>query len=74
MNTTARIVLAAAALLGLAGCGKSVDANQSATADTVEIPAEQAMAGATAMPTEMATGAASEDVAVPSDAASAGAE
>ena len=40
----------------------------------VEIPAEQAMAGATAMPTDMATGAATEDVGAPSDAASGAAE
>jgi hypothetical protein len=67
MSNTARIALAAVALLGLAGCGKSVDANQSATADTVEIPAEQAMASVTAMPTDMASAPATEDVSSASD-------
>jgi hypothetical protein len=70
MSNTARIALAAIVLLGLVGCGKSVDANQSATADTVEIPAEQAMAGVNAMPTEMVTEAATDRVGAPSDEAS----
>jgi hypothetical protein len=60
MRNSARIALATSAVLALAACGKSVDANQSATADTVEVPAEEAMAGATAMPSETAIEEASE--------------
>jgi hypothetical protein len=73
MNHT-RLALAATAMLALSACGKSVDANQSATADTVEIPAEQAMAGATAMPAETATDIATEELDLPSDAASVAAD
>jgi hypothetical protein len=60
MRKTVRFALASLTVLALAACGKSVDANQSATADTVEVPAEEAMANATALPTDMATGIASE--------------
>ena len=60
MRKILTLTIATAATLALAACGKSVDANQSATADTVEIPAEQAMANATALPTDMATGDATE--------------
>jgi hypothetical protein len=70
MRKSASFAFAAFAALSLAGCGKSVDANQSATADTVEVPAEDAMAGATAMPSDAAIMEASEAADGGTDAAS----
>jgi hypothetical protein len=60
MRKSVSIALVPFAVLALAACGKSVDANQSATADTVEVPAEEAMAGATATPSDAAIEEASE--------------
>ena len=45
MNKFALIAFASAAALGLAACGSSDDASEDAEADTVEIPADEAMAG-----------------------------
>ena len=42
--------LSLAAALALAGCGKSDKAGDAASADNVEMPAEEALSGATAMP------------------------
>ena len=71
MTKSIHAVFASAAALALAGCGSSQDANQQATADTVEMPAEEAMTDTTGMPsdtpTDIATGMAS-DMAMPSDA------
>lgn len=41
MKPAITALLPAAALLALAGCGRSEDANQAATADTVEMPADE---------------------------------
>ena len=45
MNKFALIAFASAATLGLAACGSSDDASEDAMADTVEMPADEAMAG-----------------------------
>ena len=42
-----------AASLALAGCGSSEKASEGATADTVELPAEDAMAQVSAVPSAM---------------------
>jgi hypothetical protein len=39
-------LVAATAAFALAGCGETTDASQDATADSVEIPADEAMADA----------------------------
>ena len=39
-------IVAAAAAFALAGCGETTDASEDAVADTVEIPADEAMADA----------------------------
>jgi hypothetical protein len=49
------------ALLALAACGSSTDASEDATADTVEIPADEAMSG---MPDPVADPAAGIDAPV----------
>ncbi|MGZ3196401.1 MAG: hypothetical protein ACXWJC_10250 [Croceibacterium sp.] len=46
MKKFALIAFAALAAYGLAACGKSDDASQDASADNVEMPADQAMATA----------------------------
>jgi predicted small lipoprotein YifL len=52
MKTIAYTALACAAVLSLAACGKSDKASEEATAENVEMPAEEAMSGvdATAAP------------------------
>ena len=45
MKKSALIALAALAPLALAACGSSTDASEDAVADTVEMPADEAMAG-----------------------------
>jgi hypothetical protein len=67
MSKSVRFAFATFAVLALAACGRSVDANQSATADTVEVPAEEAMASASAMPSEPAVEQASEAAGVEVD-------
>jgi hypothetical protein len=47
------LALLAAASFALAGCGNSEKASEGATADTVELPAEDAMAQTSAMPSEV---------------------
>jgi hypothetical protein len=74
MKKSVSIALATFSVLALAACGRSVDANQSATADTVEVPAEEAMAGATAMPSETATTEAANEAADSGVDTEAGAE
>jgi hypothetical protein len=46
MKKFALVAFAAAAALGLAGCGKSDDASDQATADNVEMPADELPAAA----------------------------
>lgn len=67
MNIRTALILAAPLALALSGCGRSDSASTEAEADTVEIPANEAlqgvdeapvndpMANATATPTESAT-------------------
>ncbi len=84
MKTFATVTLACAAALTLAACGKSDKASEEATAENVEMPAEEAMSGvdasavpasdAAAAPGGEASGAASDAVAAPAPAASAAAE
>jgi len=57
------------AAVSLAACGHSEDASVGATADTVEVPADEAMVEATAMPVEMATGVATEAASASTDTA-----
>lgn len=45
-----RIALAAAATIALAACGRSDDASTQAKADSVEVPADEAMAGVAEAP------------------------
>jgi hypothetical protein len=84
MKTTAFVTLACAATLSLAACGDSDKASEAATAENVEMPAEEAMSGvdASAAPAAdpaaaagaAASGAASDAAAVPAAGASAAAE
>lgn len=46
MKKFASIAFAATGLLALSACGSSTDASEDAMADTVEMPADDAMAGA----------------------------
>jgi len=46
MKTLATLALATTAALALAACGSTTDASEDAIADTVEMPADQAMADA----------------------------
>lgn len=57
---TLTFTLLAAAGLSLGGCAKSDKASDSASADNVEMPAEQAMSGATGTPSPDASALASE--------------
>jgi hypothetical protein len=84
MKTIAYTALACAAVLSLAACGKSDKASEEATAENVEMPAEEAMSGvdataapasdAAAAPGAVASGAASDAAAAPSVGASTAAE
>jgi len=62
MKTFAKIAIVSAAALALSACGSSDKASEEATAENVEVPADEAVADATAMPSEdsmaMATDAA----------------
>ena len=53
-------LLSLAAALALAGCGKSDKAGDAASADNVEMPAEEAMSGVTATPSADPSALASE--------------
>ena len=84
MKKIAYATLASAAALALAACGSSDKASEGATAENVEMPAEEAMSGvdasatpaadAAATPGAEASGAASGAAATPSAGASAAAE
>ena len=84
MKKIAYAALATTAALALAACGSSDKAGEGATAENVEMPAEEAMSGvdATAAPAAdaaaaagaEASGAASDAAAAPSAAASAAVE
>ena len=81
MKNIACFTLACAAALSLAACGKSDKASEEATAENVEMPAEEAMSGvdataapaseAVAAPGAAATGAASDAAAAPATGAKA---
>ena len=81
MKTVAYFSLACAAALSLAACGKSDKASEEATAENVEMPAEEAMSGvdasaapasdAAAAPGASASGAASDAATAPAAGASA---
>lgn len=83
MKTIAYATLACAAALSLAACGKSDKASEEATAENVEMPAEEAMSGvdasaapasdAAAAPGAAASGGASDAAATPSAGAPAAA-
>lgn len=45
MKKIAAVTLAAAGMLALSACGSSTDASEDAMADTVEMPADDAMSG-----------------------------
>jgi hypothetical protein len=74
MNKLAAFALVTLAATALAACGRSEDANLTATADTVEIPADAAMVEATALPVEGATGVATDPATDAVDTASATAD
>jgi hypothetical protein len=65
----ARALLCAAAALALSACGHADSANDAASADNVEIPAEEAMSGLPPSAVPVAAGADSADVAVSADSA-----
>jgi len=70
-----KLALAALLPLGLlAACGSADDASTAAEADTVEMPADDAMAGVTAEPAADPNANATEDAADASEAATATAE
>lgn len=80
MKKIAYAALASAAALALTACGSSDKASESATAENVEMPAEEAMSGvdasaapaadAAAAPGAEASGAASDAAAAPAAGAS----
>ena len=84
MKKFAYAAMASAATLMLAACGSSDKASEGATAENVEMPAEEAMTGvdagavpasdAAAAPGAEATAAASDAAAAPAAGASAAAE
>jgi len=63
MKKIAYAAFASVAALALAACGGSESAKEDATAENVEMPAEEAMSEATAAPTEEATEAAPSEAA-----------
>lgn len=67
MKKIAFAALAPLALFALAGCAKTDDPNAEASADNVEMPAEEAMnsAEASAMPVEDKTAAEASEAAAP---------
>ena len=72
MNKIAYSAFTAVAALALSACGSSDGANEEATPDNVEMPAEEAMGNVDAMPAVDASGAATDAAgAVPADAAAA---
>ena len=62
------ILTAAAAALMLAGCGKSDSAKEQATADNVEMPAEEAVQDVDATPVADASAAAGAEAATSASA------
>jgi len=63
--------LTGAAMLALGGCGHSTPADAPASADNVEMPAEEALSGVTAQPSADPEAAASDAVSDTSSAAAA---
>ena len=63
MKKFAILTAASAAALMLAGCGKSDSAKEQATADNVEMPAEEAVQDVAATPVADASAAAGADAA-----------
>jgi hypothetical protein len=81
MKKIAYAAFASVAALALAACGSSDKASEEATAENVEVPADEAVADATAMPSEDAgamavdaTAAATADASGAAEAATADAE
>ena len=66
MKRIAILVAASAAALALAGCGKSDSAKEQATADNVEMPAEEAVQDVQATPVADASAAAGAEAATSS--------
>lgn len=78
MNKIAHSAFTAVAALALSACGSSDGANEEATPDNVEMPAEEAMGNVDAMPAVDASATATDAAAaasgaVPADAAAAAA-
>lgn len=76
MNKIAHSAFTAVAALALSACGSSDGANEEATPDNVEMPAEEAMGNVDAMPAVDASATATDAAAaasgaVPADAAAA---
>ena len=76
MNKIAYSAFTAVAALALSACGSSDGANEEATPDNVEMPAEEAMGNVDAMPAVDASATATDAAAaasgaVPADAAAA---
>ena len=73
MKTVAYFTLACAAALSLAACGKSDKASEEATAENVEMPAEEAMSGVDASAVPASDAAAAPGAAAPSAASASAA-
>jgi hypothetical protein len=71
MKTTVSFALASAASLLLAACGSSDDANEQATPDNVEMPAEETMSTVAAVPAPDNGAAAATEAADPNAGAKA---
>lgn len=73
MKTVAYFTLACAAALSLAACGKSDKASEEATAENVEMPAEEAMSGVDASAVPASDAAAAPGAAAPGAASASAA-
>lgn len=70
MKRLSNIVFAGAAAMALSACGSADDASADAEADTVEMPADEALTGVSEMPVEDA--GAEDETASGDEAATAG--
>lgn len=70
MKRLSNIVFAGVAAMALSACGSADDASADAEADTVEMPADEALTGVSEMPVEDA--GAEDEVASGDEAAAAG--
>jgi hypothetical protein len=71
MRILAPLALAASAAFALAGCGHADDASQDAQADSVEIPADEALSNTPEPSTDTATADAAEEATKAAEEASA---